>query len=51
MVRVTVVPLPFVELELDRAAVRLDELAGQRQAEAQRRLAADAGFRRRGRSD
>ena len=40
MVRVTVVPLPFFEFELDRAAMRLDELAGQRQAEAERRLAA-----------
>ena len=42
IVSVTVVPFPFFELELDRAAMRLDELAGQRQAEAERRLAAHA---------
>ena len=44
MVSVTVVPFPFFDFELDRAAMRLDELAGQRQAEAERRLAANAGF-------
>ena len=42
MVRVTVVPLPFFELELDRTAMRLDELAGQRQSKPQSRLAAHA---------
>ena len=37
---VTLVPLPGCRFQLDLAAVRLDELAGQRQAEAERRLAA-----------
>ena len=37
-------PLPLLRFQLDRPAMRLDELAGQRQAEAERRFAADPGL-------
>ena len=40
----TVVPLPFGGLQLDRPTVGLHELAGQREAEAERRFAAQAGL-------
>ena len=37
-------PLPFFRFELDDAAMRLDELAGQRQPETERGLAPEAGL-------